>query len=61
MNVDIVELAPGDVTICIRCGGWHIFTEELQLRRFEPEDLNGVDDEMLAQMRRVTTKIKGSR
>jgi hypothetical protein len=49
---------PKDVTICLNCGAWLKFNEDLKCIRFEAEDLLDLTDEQLNKMRRATEMIR---
>lgn len=51
--------SPKDVTICLNCGAWLKFDEDLRCVHFQPEDLLELSDEQLTNMRRVTQKLRG--
>jgi hypothetical protein len=49
---------PGDFTICLYCGAWLRFTTELQVRRFEAEDILDLEAEHISMMRKATALIR---
>jgi hypothetical protein len=56
-NKDITPKV-SDVAICVSCGAWLVFKEDLTMRLFGPEDLLMTSDEMLLEMRRATALIR---
>jgi hypothetical protein len=53
-----IKPKPGDFTICLRCGAWHRFKDDLSIRPFEAEDTLDLDAHQRAHMRRITKLIQ---
>jgi hypothetical protein len=53
------SLKPGDVTICIECASWMVFTDELGLRPFTAQEIAALDFETHKLLTAATAAIKG--
>jgi hypothetical protein len=50
---------PGDLSVCMRCGAWHRFTDtEGTLRPFTVEDWVELPDALLNELRRATKAVQ---
>lgn len=53
--------SPNDISICLGCGTFNKFNEDLKLVPFTEEDLESTDPRLRAEMERISEKIKSNK
>jgi len=53
--------SPGDMNICIKCGGWTVFTEALGVRAATHKEIKRLPSELKREMLDIETKVNAFR
>lgn len=53
--------SPNDISICLNCGTFNKFNEDLKLVEFTQEDLENTDSELRVEIERISQKIKSNK
>lgn len=52
---------PGDLSVCIDCGAWMVFREDMSLKLAEESDVKDLSQEQFDTMQDVTSRLMASK